>query len=490
MKTEIIEISPTRKEIKIEIEAEAVKKVYQKMCVKYSKLVTVPGFRKGFAPMDVVKMRYNEEIQNETLRELLPDKVTQAVQESGLEVIGEPELHLDNQGEMKLNGSQPVSIHVHVDVFPEIKTVDYKGLEATRRVRTVDETEIEEVINERLTHSAALVPVEDRKSKEGDTVIVDLVGVFVGEEAAQPIAAEDLEIKLGESYVEPTFNENLTGVEQDDVKTFSVEYPDDYSTPALAGKTVNYTATVKSVGIIEMPEADDAWAQGLGEEFESMKDLRSKLRDDMELMAKLEADNRAKDELVTQLINKNEVEVPRKLVENQARNLLNNFAQDMMNRGIDPKQINEDFVKMAMQSFSMQAEKDVLGALLLERISEIEKVEIPKEEIDEEISKMAVYYKVSVDEVRKSLEQNGGEFSVAERLRSRKAVDVIYENAKITEGEWLDEAQLAALENSAETEENVEEKKPKKAKAKAKAETESETAEEKPKAKAKTKKKE
>jgi trigger factor len=481
MKTEITDISPTRKEIKIEIEAEAVKKVYQKMCVKYSKLVSVPGFRKGFAPMDVVKMRYSEEIQNETLRELLPEKVTQAVQESGLEVIGEPELHLENQGTMKVNGTQPISLHVHVEVYPEITNIDYKGLEATRRVRPVEETEIEEVISERLTHSSALVPVEDRKSQSGDTLIVDLVGVFVGEDA-QPIAAEDLEIKLGESYVEATFNENLTGVEQDDVKTFSVEYPVDYSTPALAGKTVNYTATVKSVGVVEIPEADDAWAQGLGEEFESMKDLRSKLRDDMELMAKLEADNRAKDELITQLINKNNVEVPSRLVENQARNLLNNFAQDMMNRGIDPKQINEDFVKMAMQSFSVQAEKDVLGALLLEKIAEVEKVEISKEEIDEEISKMAVYYKTTVDDIRKSLEKSGGEFSVSERLRSRKAVDVIYDNAKITDGEWLDEAQLAALANPDATDE----KKPKKLKAKAK--VEAEVAEEKPKSKAKTKK--
>lgn len=483
MKTEITEISPTRKEIKIEIEAEAVKKVYQAICQKYSKLVTVPGFRKGFAPMDVVKMRYNEEIQNETLRELLPDKVTQAVQESGLEVIGEPELHLDNQGAMKLNGTQPVSIHVHVEVFPEIANVEYKGLEVTRRVRSVNETEIEEVINERLTHSSALVPVEDRKSQAGDTLIIDLVGVFVGDETAEPIAAEDLEIKLGESYVEPTFNENLTDAEPDDVKTFSVEYPADYSTNALAGKKVDYTATVKSVGVVEVPEADDAWAQGLGEEFESMKDLRSKLRDDMELMAKLEADNRAKDELVSQLIDKNNVEVPSRLVENQARNLLNNFAQDMMNRGIDPKQINEDFVKMAMQSFSIQAEKDVLGALLLEKIAEIEKFEISKEEIDEEVSKMAVYYKTTVEDVRKSLEQSGGDFSVSERLRSRKSVDAIYENAKITEGEWLDEAQLAALENPPETEAAVEVKKPKKAKAKVEAATD----EEKPKTKAKKK---
>lgn len=486
MKTEIIEISPTRKEIKIEIEAEAVKRVYQATCVKYSKLVTVPGFRKGFAPMDVVKMRYNEEIQNETLRELLPDKVTQAVQESGLEVIGEPELHLENQGSMKLNGTQPVSLHVHVEVFPEISNVDYKGLEVTRRVRPVEEKEIEDVINERLTHSSALVPVEDRKSQSGDTIIIDLVGTFLDDESAQPIVAEDLEVKLGESHVEPTFNENLTGVVQDDVKTFSVDYPADYGTPQLAGKSVNYSATVKAVGIVEIPEADDAWAQGLGEEFESMKDLRAKLRDDMELMAKLEADNRAKDELLSQLINKNSIEVPRKLIENQSRNLLNNFAQDMMNRGIDPKQINEDFVKMAMQSFSIQAEKDVQGALLLEKIAEIEKFEVSKEEIQDEISKMAVYYKTTVDEINKSLEQSGGDLSISERLRSRKSVDTIFEFAKVTDAEWLDEAQLAALEKP--VTDTAEEKKPKKAKAKVK--SDEKLSEEKPKTKAKAKKKE
>jgi trigger factor len=441
MKTELKQVSPTQKELHIEIPAENVREVYNKVSQKYARAVTVPGFRKGLAPVDVVRVRYKEEIKSEVFRELLPDQVTAAIQENELSPLGEPHLHIEDVENVKVNGSQPISLHVHVEVMPEIAEPKYKGLEATRRIRPVKEEELEKIINERRQQSASLLPVEDRKSKEGDTLIVDLEGIFVDKPEEAPIKAEDLEITIGEAHIEKAFNENLIGLEEDDEKEFTVEYPEDFSSQFLAGQKVNYKAKVKSVGVIEIPAADDEWAQGLEEDFKSMKDLRKKLRDDLEMMAKLEADNKVRDELVTKLIEAHQIEVPNTLIDIQARNLLENFAQDLARQGMDINKLEKDFIQMAYGQMRPQAERDVRGALLLEEVARLEKIEVTGDEIAEEIEKMATYYRVTPEEVRKSLSQQGGENSVADRLRSRKAVEKLVEKAKVTDAEWIDESQ-------------------------------------------------
>jgi trigger factor len=186
----------------------------------------------------------------------------------------------------------------------------------------------------------------------------------------------------------------------------------------------------------------------------------------MELVSKTEADNRVRDELVTKLIEGNEFEVPNTLVEVQTRNLLNNLAQDMQRRGMDINKLDENFVRMAYENMRGQAERDVRGALLLEKIAELEGVEVTGEEIAEEIERIAQYYGVPAEQVRASLTQQGGEANIADRLRSRKAVEALVEKAKVSEGEWIDESQQPQQQQtSAETSEAEEasEEKPKKA---------------------------
>lgn len=444
MKTELKAVSPTQKELHIEIPAEDVRQVFNKVSQQYAKLANVPGFRKGFAPLDIVKVRFKDDIQQEVMRELIPKRVQAAIEEHELNPLGEPHLHLEDQENAKFNGSQPITLHVHVEVMPEIAAPNYIGLEAIRRIRPVNDEELEKVIEERRQQGAALVPVEDRKSQSGDTLIVDLEGTFVDKPEEEPIRADDLELTLGEEYVEKSFTENLIGLVEDEEKEFTVEYPEDFGAAGLAGQKVAYKAKVKSVGVIELPEADDEWAQGLEEEFKSMKDLRKKLREDLEMMAKMDADNKVRDELLTKLIDSHEIEVPNTLIDIQARNLLNNFANDLMRQGMDPKAVGEDFIKMAFEQMKGQAERDVRGAMLLEKVADLENVEVSGDEIAEELEKMAAYYRVTPEEIRTSLAQQGGESSIADRLRSRKAVEILVDKAKITDGEWIDEAALAA----------------------------------------------
>jgi len=466
MKTELNEISPTRKEIKIEIEAQAVKQAYDKVSQKYARGAQVAGFRKGNAPLDVVRMRYKEEIQSETLQEILAEKVTEAIQQHELQPLVQPELHLDDAENVKLNGSQPLALHVHVEVMPEIPTPEYKGLEAVRRVKPVDDAELDKFIDERRKQQSTLIPVEGRKSQTGDTVIVDLEGAFEGEAEAEPIKADDLEITLGDENIEQSFTENLAGVETDEEKEFTVSYTKDFTSPALAGKTVHYKAKIKSVGTVELPEADDEWAQSLGEDFTSMADLRERLRKDMEIHSGSNADAAIQNDLIAKLIEKHAFEVPATLIENQARNLLNNFAQDMQGRGVDINKVDNEFVQMAYSQMRGQAERDVRGAMLLERVAEAENIDVTSAEIAEEIERMASYYRVPPEHIRTSLaQQQGGEENIANSLRTRKAVEALMKNAKITDAEWVDETAASINSSEGQSEETEAPKKEKKPKA-------------------------
>jgi trigger factor len=335
-----------------------------------------------------------------------------------------------------------------------VPTPNYQGIEVTRRVKPVDDSEIDDLIQHKLAQEAAMIPVEGRVSAEGDTVIVDLEGKFADDPDGDPITAEDLEVKLGDEVIEKAFTENLVGVSQDDEKEFTVAYPADFTSAALAGRTVHYKAKVKSVGRMETPEANDEWAKSLDEEVSSLKDLRKKLRSDLETYAKADADARVRNEALAKLIEKNAFEVPNVLIENQARNLLNNFARDLQQRGVDLNAVENNFVQMAYEQMRTQAERDVRGAMLLEKIGEAENVELKKEEIDDEISKMAEYYRTTPEEVRESLGKQGGERTIENNLRTRKTIEALVSQANVIDGPWVDEETSEA---------STEEAKPKKA---------------------------
>ncbi len=442
MKSEIKEVSPTQKELKIEIDAATIMAAYGRVSQKYTKNANVPGFRKGYAPLDVVRMRFKEEIKGDVLQDLIPRAMTEAIDEHKLHPLSEPQLHLDDHDKVIVNGSVPISFHAHVEVMPDIPEPKYKGIEVTRRVKPVEDREIEDLIADRLQKEAALIPVEGRKSKVGDTVITDLEGRFDHDREADPIRAADLEVELGGEHIEKSFTENLIGVKQDDEKEFTVAYPAEFSSEALAGKTVHYTAKIKSVGKTEVPKLDDAWAKSLDEGYKSLADLRKRLRADLEKVAEADADARVRNSAIAKLIEDNAFEVPNVLIENQARNLLNNFAQDMQQRGADLNQIDPSFIEMAYSNMKTQAARDVAGAMLLDLVAEAEKVEVPDAEVDEEIGKMAEYYRVTPEEIRESLEKQGGGIdNIRGNLKTRKTIEVIVASAKVAKGEWIDEAE-------------------------------------------------
>ncbi len=440
MNSELKDISPTQRELHIEVDPAVIKEAYGKVSKRFADRANVPGFRKGFAPLDVVRLRFKEEIKSEVLQLVVPDQVAAAIREHDLHPLTEPQMHLEDVENVKVNGSEPIKLHVHVEVMPEIPMPKYEGIEVTRRVKPVEDGEVEDLIANRLNQEAALIPVEGRPSELGDTVIADLEGVFADDPDGEPIKADDLEVVLGDEVIEKAFTENLIGVSADEEKAFTVSYPEDFSAQALAGKTLNYKAKVKSVGKSEVPELNDEWAKSLDEGYESLADLRKKLRADLEAYAKSDADARLRNNAIAKMIEKNAFEVPSVLIENQARNLLNNFARDLQQRGVDLKAVENNFVEMAYHQMRTQAERDVRGAMLLDKIAEAEKVEVTPEEVDEEIGKMAEYYRTTPEEVKASLEKQGGTGTIENNLKTRKSIEALIAKAKITDGPWVDDS--------------------------------------------------
>src|SRR2546430_7276408 len=247
MKTQLKEISSTQKQIDIEIDADAVRAVYDRISDNYAHNANVPGFRPGHAPRAVVRTRFKDQIRTEVLRELLPSAVQQAVEEYKLEPLGEPELNLENSEGLDRLGQQPIAFNVNVDVLPEIKLGEYKGLEATRRTRPVKGEDVERVIEQLRENSASLEPVEDRGAQIGDTVTANFHGKFVDTPEAEPINVQDVDVVLGGEGVVQEMTDNLTGAKPDDEKMFSVDYPQDFSAKGLAGKNFEYTVKVTAV---------------------------------------------------------------------------------------------------------------------------------------------------------------------------------------------------------------------------------------------------
>jgi trigger factor len=469
MKSELKEVSPTQRELHIEIEPEALKPAYASVSQKYAKGVTIPGFRKGFAPLDVVRLRYKEEIKNEVLQQVVPDRVAAAIEEHKLHPLAEPHMHLVDAENIKVNGSEAIKLHVHVEVMPEIPQPKYDGMELVRRVKPVEDGEVEDLIANRLQKEQALIPVEGRASEIGDTVVADLEGKFDDDPNGEVIKADDLEVVLGDEVIEAAFTENLVGVREDEEKEFTVAYPAEFSSEALAGKTVHYKAKIKSIGKSETPEMNDEWAKSLDEGFESLDDLRSKLRSDLETYANTDADARVRNNAIAKLIEENSFEVPNTLIESQARNLLNNFAQDLQQRGVDLNKVENEFVQMAFSQMRTQAERDVRGAMLLDKVAEAEKVDVTEAEVEEELSKLAEYYRTNIEDVRESLTKQGGTATIENNLRTRKAIEALIAKAKVTDGPWIDE-NAAAPAAEAEAAPSEAPKKATKAKAKPKAE--------------------
>jgi trigger factor len=453
MKTEITDISPTRKEITIEIEPGVVRQSYDRVSDRYAKLANVPGFRRGHAPRGVVRSRFKSEIRGEVLSEIVPNAVNEAIDKHELTTVGEPGVHLPDEQTLNRLGETAISIKVDVEVLPKVDLGTYRGIEVARTIKPVEEKDVDQMIEGLRDASASLQPVEDRGAELGDTISVDFVGKFIDHPEEEDIDLKDIEVVLGAEGVQKEFTDNLLGTKTDEERTFAVDYPDDFQTKRLAGKKVDYTAKVTAVKEKELPELDDEWARSLGD-IESLASLRGKIREDLEARAKADADQRVQREIIRKLVETHQFEVPETLIQHQSTVRLQELVRDMMAHGIDPRGENLNWER-ARDEMKVQAQDDVRASVLLEMIAKEEKIDISDEEIEDEIHQIAAASQQPLEQVHATLTKQGGNRSIANRLRNRKALQLLVNTAQVTEEKWGEKELQSTTSQTTDTEEKA-----------------------------------
>src|SRR5262245_248828 len=224
MQVAVADLSQCRKDITVEVPAEEVKAAFEKAYDTYARYAKMPGFRPGRAPRAVVKQRFSKEAKDEVVQNLLQHALEHAVADHNLHVVGSPRID-----DLSVGEDEPMKFKVSLEVLPEFELKEYKGLSLTKRVERVTDEEVENVL-ERFRQSAAeFVPVEDRPSRDGDFVSVNLVGKYVDPPEEEDLKSDDVQIEIGADGVQPEFSENLRDVKAGDVREFRVKYPENFS---------------------------------------------------------------------------------------------------------------------------------------------------------------------------------------------------------------------------------------------------------------------
>lgn len=426
MKAELLKKEGINVSFKITVEndkfKEAVNKAYNKTKGKYN----IPGFRKGKAPKVVIETQYGKGIfYNDAIDMLFKEVYPQAIKELNLDVIDRPSLDIEQISEE--NG---LVMLVDVQVKPEFEVRTYKGVEVKKEEVKVSEDEVELELKEMATRGARLVSA-DKALESGDTAVIDYEG-FDNGVAFEGGKGENYSLVIGSNTFIPGFEDQLIGKKAGEEVEVNVTFPEKYHAPNLAGKPVVFNVKVNDVKVKEIAEINDEFAKDVSE-FETLKELKDSIRTKLEEQAKKSVEDKMKNDIISKICDNTEVEIPSAMVEHQLDNLIMQFNYQLQYQGLNLKQLLDmsgktiDDLKDERRE---DAKKGVKMTLVLEKIAEVENVQISDEEFDAEISKMASMYNIESDKLKNTLREEEIE-GIKEELKIRKVVDLLVENAKL-----------------------------------------------------------
>jgi len=301
----------------------------------------------------------------------------------------------------------------------------------TKRVASVTDEDVENTLDHLRQSAAEFVPVEDRESRDDDFVSVNMVGKYVEPPEEEDLKSDDVQIEIGAENVQPEFSENLRGVKAGDVREFRVKYPENFSAEGLAGKTLDFTATVVAVREKEAPELDDEFARDFGD-YENLQQLRDRIRENLTASAEARADADLRERAVKRILDDYDFEVPSSLVEPQTAERAREFAYVLMRNGVPPQTIKELDWEARMNEFRPLAERDIRMALVFARIAEAEKVEISGWEVDAEIESMAASSGEPANQLKARLTKDDSLSSIENRIRHQRALEAVIKHAEVT----------------------------------------------------------
>ena len=416
-----------RHQLEIEIDGESFRKAITEAYRKNAKKISVPGFRKGKAPLKFVETYYGEEVFFEDALNLLyNDAVEGAIEESGLKVIND-KMDFDLVSISKADG---VVFKVSVTTYPEIELTKYKGLKAERLAVKVEAAEVNNELNNMVERNARMVEVTDRPAAKGDVVLIDYEG-FANGVAFDGGKAEKQNLELGSGQFIPGFEEQVEGKNIGEEFDITVTFPEEYGASDLAGKEAVFKIKLHEIKVRELPTADDEFAKDVSE-FDTLKDLKADLKKKLLDRKTKAAEEEVENDLVKQIVDGIKGEIPEAMYESRLEQQVEDFAYRLQMQGMNLetylKYTNstiEDFKK----SFRPQAEMQVKFRLALEKVVELEGIKAEEADIEEQYKKLAEGYGMEVDKVKAAVPASELEKDIA----VGKAIDFIKENAVITE---------------------------------------------------------
>jgi trigger factor len=417
--------NPCQRELTIEIPADVVSAESESVVNRYQKLARIPGFRKGKVPPSIVKQRFADDIKSEVVESLVPRYFREEVKKHNLMPVSQPRVT-----DLHLHEGEPLKFTASFEVLPEFKLVPYDDLHVNVMSSSVTDEEVEAALsNLREQHATYSAVEEERGLADGDFAVVGFKGTpneSSQDADSKPVEVEEVMVEIGGAGTIPEFTENLRGAKPGEQRSFEVKYADDYPEKRLAGKSMTYEVNVKGIKTKSVPEVNDEFAKELSGDFNSLDELRHRLRENMAAERKHEAEHQGKDQIVEELVKRNDFPVPEAMLNEQIDVRLERGLRALAAQGMrteDMKRMDFDRLRAGQRDAAL---REVKSSLILEQIADQEKIEVSEEEFEHELQAFAQQSKQTMEELRARLTKDGGLDRIRHRIRNEKTLEFLY----------------------------------------------------------------
>lgn len=412
------DISPSRKEIELEIPPDEVRKEYEKILGEYAGKVKLSGFRKGHAPRDMVRSLFEHDIKHDVYDSLIPRVLEEELRGLRLNPVNVPVLR-----DLKHEEEQPLRCTAAFEVLPEFELPDYRTIQVRGQTSEVGEEDVDKVLEDIRARAAEYVPVEGRGVGDGDYAVVEMQGRDRRTNRFLPV--EKAVVLAGHAENEPALNEKIKGMKAGEEGAFEVLYPKDHPNRRVAGKDIAYNLKVREVKEKKVPELNDEFARTVGT-LEGLKDLREKVRKELVEAREKAGRNETASAVLAEVAKRVSLELPESVVEQESLALLKRFLSASRDRRIAPEALEG----LKAQS-RRQAEDHLKNHLILEKIAKKEGFGVTEEEIQAEIRNLAQANHVSEPYLADMLKREDRREELVETLLFRKTVDFLVKTAII-----------------------------------------------------------
>ncbi len=427
MSLQVEKLEKNMAKLTIEAPAEEFDKAIKKAFDKNKGRFSIPGFRKGKAPLAMVEKMYGLEMLYEEAANIVMDATYgDAIDESGLDIVSRPEVDI-----VQIGKGQNFIYTATVAVKPEVTLGEYKGLEVEKAKAEVTDEDVNNELKRIQNQNARLITVEDRPVKDGDETVIDFEG-FVDEKPFEGGTAQDYDLRIGSHAFIDTFEEQLIGKNIGEECEVNVTFPEAYHAKEVAGKPAMFKVTVKEIKERELPELNDEFAEDVSD-FETLDeyktDIRAKLLETRQRQAATENENRVVEKAVANA----SMDIPEPMLEAQIQTMVNDSARRMQSQGMSLSQYMQ-FTGMTVDQLKNQArpqaERSIRTRLVLEAVAKAENLQVSEEKLDEEIENMAKAYGMDAAQARERMGEAGLE-QMKEDLAVQEAVDFLVAEAKL-----------------------------------------------------------